>query len=314
MNSPRSSPGTEMVPSQDRDLATRSAPLVARGLEMANSLGTGIERPHASEIGKPGWGRRVFHIRTERVNQETRLVTQGDPEESYTLPELEQHMIALIGSGMKHVIVDLAGASVFDDFGTESPILGFLVRVMRQSGPADGSISFVAGDEAFSKIFELAGLDQVFAIYTSRDEAVAAVESSPQPAQRKAGQLAEREASRDGTFRISEQAIDDTTHIFELSGDIDLYVTPEFKERLVEVVESGKTQIVVDVSRTFTIDAANPFGLLAGLAKRLRSSSGSLALVCTDEDEKGYRLAFDQLVPVYLSQDEALAAIGVRLR
>ena len=312
MNSPRSTPGTELVPFRDRDLATRSATLVARGLEMTNSLGTGIERPHGSQTAKRDWGRRVFHVRVERLNQETHLVTHGDPEESYTLPELERHMLELIGSGMKQVIVDLAGAEVFDDFGAVSPMLIFLVRVMRQSGPADGSVSLVV-DEAFSQVFELTGLDQVFAIYSSRGEALAAVASLPQPAQREAGQLADNEASRDRTYRISEQAIDDVTHIFELSGDIDLYAMPEIKEWLVEVIESGTTQIVVDVSRTFMIDALNPFGLLAGLAKQLRSSGGSLALVCTDEDERGhYRLAFDGVVPVYLSQEEALAAVGFR--
>jgi anti-anti-sigma factor len=124
--------------------------------------------------------------------------------------------------------------------------------------------------------------------------------------------LLSNDVSRDRTFRIFDHAIDDATHLIQLSGDLDLYAMPEFKERIVEVIESGKTQVVVDVSRTFPVDAANPFGLLVGLAKRLRSTGGSLALVCTAEDVQGYTLSFDHAVPVYLSEAEALAAVGVR--
>ena len=48
-------------------------------------------------------------------------------------------------------------------------------------------------------------------------------------------------------FHIEDQSIDDSTHVIELGGEVDLYTAPEFKERMVELIEGGKKQIVVDL-------------------------------------------------------------------
>ena len=79
-------------------------------------------------------------------------------------------------------------------------------------------------------------------------------------------------------FHIQDEAIDDTTHVIELGGEVDLYTAPEFKERMVELIESGKKQIVVDLSKATFIDSTT-LGVLVGGVKRLRPAGGSLALV-----------------------------------
>ena len=84
-------------------------------------------------------------------------------------------------------------------------------------------------------------------------------------------------------FHIQDEAVDDTTHVIELGGEVDLYTAPEFKERMVELIESGKKQIVVDLSKATFIDSTT-LGVLVGGVKRLRPAGGSLALVCTDEN------------------------------
>ena len=84
-------------------------------------------------------------------------------------------------------------------------------------------------------------------------------------------------------FHIEDEAVDDTTHVIELGGEVDLYTAPEFKERMVELIESGKKQIVVDLSKATFIDSTT-LGVLVGGVKRLRPAGGSLALVCTDEN------------------------------
>ena len=84
-------------------------------------------------------------------------------------------------------------------------------------------------------------------------------------------------------FQIQDEAIDDTTHVIELGGEVDLYTAPEFKERMVQVIEDGKKQIVVDLSKATFIDSTT-LGVLVGGVKRLRPAGGSLALVCTDQN------------------------------
>ena len=70
-------------------------------------------------------------------------------------------------------------------------------------------------------------------------------------------------------FHIEDEAIDDATHVIELGGEVDLYTAPEFKERMVELIESGKKQIVVDLSKATFIDSTT-LGVLVGGVKRLR--------------------------------------------
>ncbi len=84
-------------------------------------------------------------------------------------------------------------------------------------------------------------------------------------------------------FQIQDEEIDEQTHVIELGGEIDLYTAPEFKERMVELIEAGKKQIVVDLSEATFIDSTT-LGVLVGGVKRLRPAGGSLALVCTDQN------------------------------
>jgi anti-sigma B factor antagonist len=111
-------------------------------------------------------------------------------------------------------------------------------------------------------------------------------------------------------FQINDQEIDSDTHVIELGGEVDLYTAPEFKERMVELIESGKKQIVVDLSQATFIDSTT-LGVLVGGVKRLRPAGGSLALVCTDQNiTKIFEITgLDRVFPIHDSRDEALSAV-----
>ena len=112
-------------------------------------------------------------------------------------------------------------------------------------------------------------------------------------------------------FHIEDEAIDDATHVIELGGEVDLYTAPEFKERMVELIESGKKQIVVDLSKATFIDSTT-LGVLVGGVKRLRPTGGSLALVCTDQNiTKIFEITgLDRVFTIYPSRDEAVSKLG----
>ncbi len=107
-------------------------------------------------------------------------------------------------------------------------------------------------------------------------------------------------------FHISDEEIDAETQVIELGGEIDLYTAPEFKERMVALIEDGKKRIVVDLS------AAT--GVLVGGVKRLRPTGGTLALVCTDQNiTKIFEITgLDRVFPIHASRDEALAAVAAQ--
>ena len=111
-------------------------------------------------------------------------------------------------------------------------------------------------------------------------------------------------------FQIEDQAIDDSTHVIELGGEVDLYTAPEFKERMVELIESGKKHIVVDLSKATFIDSTT-LGVLVGGVKRLRTNEGQLSLVCSDRNiTKIFEITgLDRVFTIYPTREEALAQV-----
>ncbi len=112
-------------------------------------------------------------------------------------------------------------------------------------------------------------------------------------------------------FQISDQEIDATTHLIELGGEVDLYTAPEFKERMVQVIEAGKKQVVVDLSEATFIDSTT-LGVLVGGVKRLRTAGGSLALVCRNQNiSKIFEITgLDRVFAIHESREAALASLG----
>jgi anti-sigma B factor antagonist len=112
-------------------------------------------------------------------------------------------------------------------------------------------------------------------------------------------------------FSISDEAVDQDTHVIELGGEVDLYTAPEFKERMVQVIEDGKKRVVVDLTKATFIDSTT-LGVLVGGVKRLRPAGGSLALVCTDQNIcKIFEITgLDRVFPIHPSRDEALAEVA----
>ncbi|HLM25653.1 MAG TPA: STAS domain-containing protein [Thermoleophilaceae bacterium] len=112
-------------------------------------------------------------------------------------------------------------------------------------------------------------------------------------------------------FNIQDEEIDSETHVIHLGGEVDLYTAPEFKERLVELIENGKTKIVVDLSDATFIDSTT-LGVLVGGVKRLRPGGGSLALVCSDQNiTKIFEITgLDRVFPIHETRDEALSAVA----
>lgn len=111
-------------------------------------------------------------------------------------------------------------------------------------------------------------------------------------------------------FQIKDAEIDAETHVIELGGEVDLYTAPEFKERMVELIDAGKKRIVVDLSEATFIDSTT-LGVLVGGVKRLRPTGGSMALVCTDQNiTKIFEITgLDRVFAIHATRDEALSSL-----
>jgi len=65
-------------------------------------------------------------------------------------------------------------------------------------------------------------------------------------------------------------------------GQIDLYSAPAFKTALVEAIDAGMTDIIVDLTEVEFMDST-ALGVLVGVSKRIKLLGGSVAIVSPDE-------------------------------
>jgi anti-sigma B factor antagonist len=109
-------------------------------------------------------------------------------------------------------------------------------------------------------------------------------------------------------FRIAEVDVDERTHLIELGGELDLCGAPQFDERVTAAIDSGKRQLVVDLSEATFIDSTM-LGLLMSWARRVSPEAGSVELVCTDERIlKTFRLTgLDRVFRIYDTREEAFS-------
>ena len=112
-------------------------------------------------------------------------------------------------------------------------------------------------------------------------------------------------------FDIATEQLPGGAHLVSLTGEVDLYTAPEFKQQLLEITNQGGTQVVVDFTNTTFIDSTT-LGVLVGAVKRLRANDGELSLVCSDRNiTKIFEITgLDRVFTIHTSREKAVAAIG----
>jgi anti-sigma B factor antagonist len=86
----------------------------------------------------------------------------------YTAPRLKEELLATLEDGALKVIVDMSGVNFID-----SSALGVLIGGVKRLKPKDGRMVLVIIDDNVNWIFRITGLNNVFDIYPTREEAVA---------------------------------------------------------------------------------------------------------------------------------------------
>src|ERR1700704_1397376 len=74
----------------------------------------------------------------------------------------------------------------------------------------------------------------------------------------------------------------DGIEIVDVEGEIDVYTAPRLRELLIDLVNNGHYQLVVNMEKVEFLDSTG-LGVLVGGLKRVRAHDGSLDLVCTQE-------------------------------
>ncbi|MGK2930456.1 MAG: STAS domain-containing protein [Acidimicrobiales bacterium] len=97
------------------------------------------------------------------------------------------------------------------------------------------------------------------------------------------------------------------------SGEVDVATAPKLRERLVDLINGGSTQVVLDLENVDFIDSTG-LGVLVGALRRARADDGDLRIACTNS--RLLRI-FDitglgEVFTIESSVDEAISATSNR--
>lgn len=86
----------------------------------------------------------------------------------YTAPQLKQDIVEIAERGVKHLIINLSKVEYLDSTG-----LGVLIGGLKRLREGEGNLVLVGPGMRILRIFEITGLDKIFDIYETEDEAAA---------------------------------------------------------------------------------------------------------------------------------------------
>jgi len=107
-------------------------------------------------------------ITTSVVDGRTVVAVAGEID-VYTAPQLREQLDRQIDAGTRDLVVDLSSVTFMDSTG-----LGVLVGRLKQIRLNEGSMRLVCNQDRVLKVFVITGLDKVFAIHATVDEALSA--------------------------------------------------------------------------------------------------------------------------------------------
>jgi anti-sigma B factor antagonist len=111
-----------------------------------------------------------FAITEQSIDAERHVLAVRGEIDLFTAPELKQVLAESIEAGRNRIIVDLTETTFLD-----STALGVLIGAVKRLRSRHGALAIVNVDENIAKTFEITGLDQIFTILPTREEAVEAV-------------------------------------------------------------------------------------------------------------------------------------------
>ena len=112
-------------------------------------------------------------------------------------------------------------------------------------------------------------------------------------------------------FGIQDRVVDDA-HVVSVTGEVDLFTAPEFKQRVMTPIAAGVEHVIVDLTGATFIDSSS-LGALIGAHRRLKSRGGTLVVACDVESiVKTFRIT--GLDGVFELVDSVEAAVGRRVQ
>jgi anti-sigma B factor antagonist len=117
-----------------------------------------------------------FALTEDALDADRHVVAVRGEIDLFTAPELKQKLTDAIEAGKNRIVVDLTDTTFLD-----STALGVLIGAVKRLRSRDGALVIVNIDQNIAKTFEITGLDQIFTILATREDAIAALDDAASP-------------------------------------------------------------------------------------------------------------------------------------
>jgi anti-sigma B factor antagonist len=113
------------------------------------------------------------------------------------------------------------------------------------------------------------------------------------------------------TFELSEESVDERTHVIAVRGELDLATASAFSEPLMAAIDSGKSMVVVDMCEVVFVGSNGLATLLNGL-RRLTRRGGRLAIATRNPTVlRMFEITrTESTFSIFPTRAEALASVG----
>ena len=108
-----------------------------------------------------------FHVELVKLTESAVVVDLEGDVDIYSAPQFKDVLLQGIEEGAQRIIVDLAKVTFIDSGG-----LGVLVSGAKRVRRNNGTLDIVCCDDNITRILEITGLDRIFGIYATREEAL----------------------------------------------------------------------------------------------------------------------------------------------
>ncbi len=108
-----------------------------------------------------------FHVELVKLTESAVVVDLEGEVDIYSARQFKDVLLQGIEEGAQRIIVDLAKVTFIDSGG-----LGVLVSGAKRVRRNNGTLDIVCCDDNIRRILEITGLDRIFGIYATREEAL----------------------------------------------------------------------------------------------------------------------------------------------
>ncbi len=105
---------------------------------------------------------------TVRKLDGTAVVVVAGEIDVYTSPLLQERLVEVLRDGISSIVLDLSAVTFLDSTG-----LGVLITCLKRCRSAEGDLVLVTAQPNVLKVLEITGLNDVFHVHDSVDDAIA---------------------------------------------------------------------------------------------------------------------------------------------